>query len=265
MAHMDPFSGNLIIVGVFMAMAFLCFVIIQGNLCGINIVKRLLWVYDMGWCWGWARTYSHLTILYRMVYRAAKTWDGFRGFWEICRSNKGLLANRSVLSFQSSSIEQTNPCQTSLKGMSKYHQKILYIYILFMSLQLRVYVSYCKAETRTTDLHDLHQYHQSNRFGIVSLTRCTSFGETCWCPRKAMCHDSAGQNRITRPVPKAVAICPTWCLHFSMLFLCEVWSGKIWCWIWTLADRCGSLLRIPANSLMWCASIRGTCWIAGTS
>ena len=144
-------------------------------------------------------------------------------------------------------------------------KNIIYIYILFMSLQLRVYVSYCKAETRTTDLHDLHQYHQSNRFGIVSLTRCTSFGETCWCPRKAMCHDSAGQNRITRPVPKAVAICPTWCLHFSMLFLCEVWSGKIWCWIWTLADRCGSLLRIPANSLMWCASIRGTCWIAGTS
>ena len=115
-----------------MAMAFLCFVIIQGNLCGINIVKRLLWVYDMGWCWGWARTYSHLTILYRMVYRAAKTWDGFRGFWEICRSNKGLLANRSVLSFQSSSIEQTNPCQTSLKGMSKYHQKKYYIYISFL-------------------------------------------------------------------------------------------------------------------------------------
>lgn len=242
--------------GVFMAMAFLCFVIIQGNLCGINIVKRLLW--DMiwvgdGWCWGWARTYSHLTILYRMVYRAAKTWDGFRGFWEICRSNKGLLANRSVLSFQSSSIEQTNPCQTSLKGMSKYHPKNIlytytYIYILLCpcswgSMSVSVF---CRNENRSD------AWPQSIRFGIVSLTPLhliwrdllmSQESHVPWLRWAKQDHSPRG------PVPLWLKgylshVMPAF---FYVVFIlcedCEVWSGKIWCWIWTLADRCGSLPR----------------------
>ena len=200
----------------------------------------------MGWCWGWARTYSHLTILYRMVYRAAKTWDGFRGFWEICRSNKGLLANRSVLSFQSSSIEQTNPCQTSLKGMSKYHQKnILYIYI---------YILLCPCSWGSMSV-TVRQKREQQIWCVTSINplwdRFTHPLHLIWRDL-LMSQEShvpwlrwAKQDHSPRgPVPKAVAICPTWCLHFSMVFLYYVKIVKFE--VARSGVKSGPLLRITS-------------------
>jgi hypothetical protein len=225
-----------------MAMAFLCFVIIQGNLCGINLVKRLLWVYDMGWCWGWAELiaiWQYYTEWYTVRPKLEMVLEDFersvdqtKGCWQI-----GVFYLFNLLP-----SNKPIPAKHLWRECRNITKKTYYIYISFlcpwswgsMSVTVRQKreQQICVTSINQTALGSFHSPAAPHLARPVDVP-----GKPCAMTPLGKTGSLAQCQRLWLSVPRDA------CIFLCCFYLCEVWSGKIWCWIWTLADRCGSLPR----------------------